>query len=233
METDFRQIYASEARRYDAFVAAEDWQRKLLPAVADIVALDGAAIIEFGAGTGRLTRQLLPYARSLRAFDFSPHMLQIAQRHLSRMSLSTWSLTVADNRAMPLPAHCADVAIAGWSFGHSTIWSEANWRAEVDRALGEMLRVLRPGATALVIETLGSGSETPQPPTPTLADFYRWLEEERGFTRHWLRTDFRFASVEEGELLLRFFFGEDLARQIRRAGSRIFPECTGIWWRRR
>ena len=53
-------------------------RKSLLPAIADIAALDGAAIIEFGAGTGRLTRQLLPYVRSLRAFDFSPHMLQIA-----------------------------------------------------------------------------------------------------------------------------------------------------------
>ncbi len=232
MEPDYANIYVSDAERYDQFVAAEDWQQRLLPAIADIVPLGGAAIVEFGAGTGRLTRLLQPVARDIRAFDFSPHMLRIAHAHLSRMTPGNWSLGIADNRAMPLPSASADVAIAGWSFGHSTVWNEAGWRADVARAVGEMLRVLRPGATAIIIETLGTGSETPRPPTRTLADFFRWLEKERGFTRHWLRTDYRFASVEEAGRMLGFFFGDELAHQARRAGSGIVPECTGIWWRR-
>lgn len=235
MEPDYRQIYAREAERYDALVAAEDWQERLLPAIADIVAPAGAAIVEFGAGTGRLTRQLAPLARSIRAFDLSPHMLQVARRHLSRLPQTNWSLTVADNRALPLPAGCADIAVAGWSFGHNTVWSGARWREEVSPAVDELLRMLRPGATALIIETLGVAVEAPQAPSPALADYYRWLETERGFARHWLRTDFRFASAKEAERLLHFFFGDGLARHPghpRHSGARIVPECTGIWWRR-
>ena len=231
-EPDHRQIYAESPARYDALVAAEDWQRRLLPAITDIARLRDAAVVEFGAGTGRLTRLLAPPARSVHAFDIAPAMLRVARRHLTRMPQVSCSLTVADNRALPLPARCADVAVAGWSFGHSTVWNSDCWHGEIRPALDEMLRVLRPGGTALILETLGLGAETPRAPTAELADYYRWLEAERGFTRRWLRTDFRFASVAGGEDLLRFFFGDAVARQLRRSGSRILPECTGIWWRR-
>lgn len=231
-EPDQRPIYVGEAERYDRLVAAEDWQGNLLPAIEGVTPLAGAEIVEFGAGTGRLTRLMAPQAAALRAFDRSRPMLQVARRHLSRSLHSNWTLTVADNRAIPLRDGSADLAIAGWSFGHSTVWNEAGWRADAAAALGEMLRLLRPGGTAIVLETLGTGSEIPRPPTTALANFYRWLEVERGFARRWLRTDFRFASHGEARELLGFFFGAEVADQVRPGKQPLLPECTGIWWRR-
>ncbi|NJL56820.1 hypothetical protein HC928_17975, partial [bacterium] len=77
--------------------------------------------------------------------------------------------------------------------------------------LAEMVRVTRPDGTLIILETLGTGSEIPTPPTAGLDAYYAWLEETHGFTRTWIRTDYEFASVGEAEHLTRFFFGDVLA----------------------
>ena len=82
------------------------------------------------------------------------------------------------------------------------------------------------------METLGTGRESPLPPTPGLADYYAHLENQRGFSGTWIRTDYLFDSLEEAIDLVRFFFGETLANQVNVSQSPLVPECTGIWWKR-
>ena len=95
-----------------------------------------------------------------------------------------------------------------------------------------MKRVLRPGGTAIILESLGTGRETPQPPREELAVYYAWLEEEHGFSSTWIRTDFQFESLAEAESLIRPFFGEAMAESVVKENLVILPECTGIWWLR-
>jgi ubiquinone/menaquinone biosynthesis C-methylase UbiE len=231
MPDHFRRIYAAHADRYDQMVSREDYQGNLLPALEHIRPLAGLDVVEFGAGTGRLTRLLAPLVHSIRAFDVSRHMLGVASDSLRRMGLNNWHLAVADNSSLPAGSGCADLAIEGWSFGHATGWYPDHWREVIGAALAEMRRVLRPGGTAVVIETLGTGFETPHPPNPVLAEFYLWLEREHGFAPSWVRTDYRFESLEEAVELTRFFFGDELAGQVEQHGWIILPECTGIWRR--
>ena len=47
-----------------------------------------------------------------------------------------------------------------------------------------------------------------------------------------IRTDYRFASVQEAVELTRFFFGDELADRVRVEDWLVLPENTGIWWRR-
>ncbi|NJL56819.1 class I SAM-dependent methyltransferase [bacterium] len=75
-------------------------------------------MVEFGAGTGRLTRLLAPIVKHIRAFDASAHMLETAAQTLTNLGVMNWSVEQADNRSLPVAAASADVAIAGWSFGH-------------------------------------------------------------------------------------------------------------------
>jgi ubiquinone/menaquinone biosynthesis C-methylase UbiE len=224
----FQKIYTERADWYDRMVSREDHAGRLLPAVLAICPLDGARVVEFGAGTGRVTRLIASRASCVRAFDGSSGMLAVARR----LGLPNVTFGLADNRAVPVRGGWADVAIEGWSFSHATDWHPQSWREEAGKAFDEMLRVLRPGGTAVAIETLGTGYETPTPPSPVLAEYYEWLERERGFTRTWCRTDFLFESLEEAEELARGFFGHDIADHIAREKLLAVPECTGIWWRK-
>jgi ubiquinone/menaquinone biosynthesis C-methylase UbiE len=52
-----------------------------------------------------------------------------------------------------------------------------------------MQRVLRPGGTTILLETLGTGQETLHPPTPELAALYDLLQIKYGFNQTRIRTD--------------------------------------------
>jgi ubiquinone/menaquinone biosynthesis C-methylase UbiE len=225
----FETIYTERAADYDRLVAREDYQHNILRALSSSHPLAGSDVVEMGAGTGRLTRLLAPRVKSILACDRSKAMLDVAADHLKESSLDNWRLVVADNRRLPVADGVADISIAGWSFGHSTGWQPRTWPDEIDRAVAQMRRVLRPGGTAIILETLGTGRETPQPPTDALAAYYQLLEEKYGFVQSWIRTDYRFESPAEAEELTRFFFGDALADRVARDGLVIVPECTGVW----
>jgi ubiquinone/menaquinone biosynthesis C-methylase UbiE len=225
---DYRDIYQTQAAQYERMVACEDYEGNLLPALEAVRPFAGLDVVELGAGTGRLTTQIAPLAKSLVALEVSEHMLGLLSEKAPAVTLTT-----ADNRAVPLVSQCADIAIAGWSIAHSVGWYPDTWREETGKAIAEMLRLLRPGGTAMILETLGTGNETPAPPNDGLAQFYTMLENEYGFTRTALRTDYRFESPAEGQALLRFFFGDELADRIVAEQLTILPECTGIWARKK
>lgn len=229
--TDFKYIYSHQAELYERLISREDHHGNIRPALAQIRPLAGLEVVEVGAGTGRITWLLAPEVRRITAFDISTHMLSIARRKLPGSGLLNWRLGAADNRCLPLRSGLADLAIAGWSLGHTVGWYPASWRKEIGRALAEMIRVLRPDGTVILLETLGTNQTSPRPPTPGLAAFFAWLEQKHGFQRTWVRTDYRFASVQEAAELTRFFFGDEMADDILSKGSPVVPECTGIWWR--
>ncbi len=231
MTDHFQEIYAKHADQYEAMVAREDYQGNILKALERIRPLAGLEVVEFGAGTGRLTLMLAPLVKSIRAFDASQHMLDITIAKLQRSGLNNWHVSVADNRSLPVDDASADLSIEGWSFGHFVGWYPDTWREEIGKAVGEMKRVLRPGGTVIILETLGTGREAPQPPNDALAAYYAWLEVEHDFAPGFLRTDYKFESLEEAERLTRFFFGDELADQVIASNWVILPECTGIWWR--
>jgi ubiquinone/menaquinone biosynthesis C-methylase UbiE len=229
---DFETIYREHAAEYDRLVSREDHLGNTLRALLDVRLLAGASVVELGAGTGRITRLLAPHVRFIAAFDRSKAMLDVAARRLREASLRNWRLAVSDNRSLPVAGGIADIVVAGWSLGHSTGWHPDTWPREIDRAVEQMRRVLRPGGAAIILETLGTGRESPQPPTPALAEYYQLLVEEHGFASRWIRTDYRFESPEEADRLTRFFFGDELADRVRREQLIVLPECTGLWWAR-
>ncbi len=224
--TDFKRIYTEQAEAYEAMVAREDWQGNLLKALQAIRSLTNLTVVELGAGTGRITRLLAPHVHQIFALDIALPMLRVAREK----SGASANLINADNRQLPIADETADLTIAGWSLGHFVGWYSDDWQTQIGQAIAEMKRVLRPGGTLIIIETLGTGHKTPTPPHEGLAAYYRWLENELGFTRAWIRTDYRFASVEEAAVLTRFFFGDELADMIRSQELTILPECTGIWY---
>ena len=227
---DHPEIYRSQAEGYEALVSREDYCGNLMPAVQQIINLKGKKVVEFGAGTGRLTCQMAPLVESIQAFDISQHMLDTAIKKLSLSGLTNWRAETADHRRVPVSDHTADLVISGWSVCYIVVDHPDTWQIEVKKVFQEMQRVLIPGGKTILIETLGTGFEEPHPPDH-LVDYYAFLESH-GFNRSWIRTDYRFENLETANTLTSFFFGEAMTKEIvcDERGI-ILPECTGIWWK--
>jgi ubiquinone/menaquinone biosynthesis C-methylase UbiE len=227
---DLPAIYRDQAQKYDLLVEREDYRHNLLPVLTRIAPVDGARVVELGAGTGRVTRLLVPLARSVEAFDASSAMLAVAEARLRQLGRDNWRLAVADHRAVPAPSGGADVSISGWSICSLAVFTGTEWTPEVRAALAEMERVVSTGGTVIIIETLGTGTEVPRPPD-ALRDYYDLLSAD-GFAMSWIRTDYLFRDREEALDLTRFFFGEEPVSALREeSGGVVLPECTGIWWK--
>jgi SAM-dependent methyltransferase len=79
---DYRYIYEREAEEYQRLVSAEDAGGELPRALARVVVLRGARVIEIGMGTGRVTRILLEAGASVTGYERSPAMIAVARRLL-------------------------------------------------------------------------------------------------------------------------------------------------------
>ncbi len=243
---DQKTIYAHHADQYERLVSREDYQHHIFTALNQIRPLTGLRVIELGAGTGRLTLPLAEVAKHIVAFDISRHMLRTTQAKLRQLDLhdqkrsAHWQVAVADHRDLPVGNQTADLVIAGWTIAYLVVWqaslgpsnaptpSATTWHDALDKGLAAMKRVLRPGGTIIILETLGTGYETPHV-YERLAPYYAYLED-LGFNATWIRTDYKFVSLEEAETLIRFFFGDAMAERVVEQNWVILPECTGIWW---
>ncbi len=223
-----QEIYNQHADQYERLVSREDYQGNILRAIKQICRLDGLDVVELGAGTGRLTCMLAPAVKRIQALDASGHMLAAAAAKLEQNNQRNWQMAVADHRALPAADQSADVAISGWSICYLVVEHEDSWRGQVSRTLAEIKRTLRPGGTIIILETLGTGYESPTAPDE-LAPYYAFLEKQ-GFSSTWIRTDFQFESLSEAQDLVGFFFGEKMAQKVVRENWVVLPECTGIWW---
>ena len=223
-----RQIYQNDGDRYEALIAREDYQRNIEKALDEIVRVEGLDVLDLGAGTGRLAVMLAPRTKSMRAFDVSEEMLRVCRQKFEAKGLTNWQVDVADHRSIPVADQSADLVVSGWSVAYLYVWHPETWKDELEKWLGEMKRILRPGSFIVLFESLTTGSEIPVK-LAHLQDYYPWLDEA-GFHNKWIRTDYKFESVDEAEELSRFFFGDELGDKVRQNKWVILPECTGVWW---
>lgn len=227
---DHKDIYSTEALKYQALVSREDYQGNLLPSILAIDPLRGKNVLELGAGTGRITCQIAPLARKITASDISHHMLGIGRACLASLGLANWYCSLESHTTLPFMNDCADVIIAGWSFCYAAIGAVDNWQGGLEKALSETARVLRPGGKLILIESLGTGFESPNRPD-VLKNYLEYLDKD-GFSSTWIRTDYLFTDFEEARELTSFFFGEDPLPMWEGENGVIIPECTGLWWKR-
>ncbi len=223
---DYREIYQHHADRYDRLVSHEDHQGNLTRALLELMGPRPLDVVETGAGTGRLTRLLAPHARSVKAFDAAAPMIDVAKRLLPTVE---WGVALHD--ALPVPDASADLALEGWAFGHALSWNPTGWRDDLQKWVRELERVVRPGGKLVLIETMGTGVDTPFAGGHSLEPFHAFVTDTLGFSHRALRTDYAFDSVDEAIDTLGFFFGERLISRIREHRWKVVPECTGLYWR--
>ncbi|MFZ5880266.1 MAG: class I SAM-dependent methyltransferase [Chloroflexota bacterium] len=228
--TDHKTVYSEQADKYEALIAREDYQGNILRALQAITSLAGQAVLDLGAGTGRLAVLLAPHVERIRAFDVAEDMLRVCAERLTASGLSNWQTDVADHRHLPVGDHFADLVVSGWSVSYLAVWDPERWREGLDAWMDEMKRVLKPGGLVVLYESLGTGNAEPIR-LPHLEKFYPWLDE-MGFQNQWIRTDYQFKSLEEAVDLAGFFFGAELAERVQKENLVILPECTGVWWKK-
>jgi len=94
---NYKKIYATQAEAYEQMIAAEDYLGNLLSALQGIRPFHNQHVVEFGAGTGRLTCLLAPLVQQIDACEGAAHMLTVAQRKLQAGGWQNWTLHHADN----------------------------------------------------------------------------------------------------------------------------------------
>ena len=121
-----------QARSFGSVADVYDRGRPSFPreAAAWLAGSEPATVLELGAGTGKLTRELVALGHDVHASDPDPAMLAVLSRHLPDVRVSE-----SGAEEIPLPDRSVDVVVAAQSF---------HW-FDHDRALPEIARVLRPG----------------------------------------------------------------------------------------
>jgi ubiquinone/menaquinone biosynthesis C-methylase UbiE len=226
MMPDHESIYEREASQYHELIAK---QPDLLGTIEEIRPIEGIDIVDMGAGTGRLTTVLAPGAKSIIALDAAEAMLRITADRLRKLGLENWTTRVADHRKLPLADRSADLVVSGWSICYLASENVPEWERNLEQTIEEIKRVLRPGGTVIIFETLGTGHETPSAPD-FLKLYYDSLANTYGFSHRWIRTDYSFDDLPQAERLARFFFGDELADKVVRQRLVTLPECAGVWW---
>ena len=226
---ELKQIYQTEAEQYQALVGREDYENHLLPAILEIDPLDDKDVLELGAGTGRVSCLIAPHCQTLIATDISHHMLALGKQYLSGSEKSNWHLSLESHWALPFKNYSVDAVIAGWSFCYAALDAREAWQSALEKGLKEVWRVLRPGGKLILIDSLGTGFETPHTPE-VLIEYVNYLNSH-GFESSWVRTDYRFTDLEEANMLTSFFFGDAPMPMWETPQGVIVPECTGLWWK--
>jgi len=95
--------------------------------------VSGATVLDAGCGSGRYVRELEARGARVVGMDLSPAMLERARETTTRLAR-------ADLRALPFDAMSIDLVVCGLALGDV---------AEIELALIEIARVLRPGGRVI------------------------------------------------------------------------------------
>ncbi|GAP12458.1 demethylmenaquinone methyltransferase [Longilinea arvoryzae] len=141
-----RGIFGRIAPRYDlmnrlmTFGQDVRWRREVIRRAK---LAPGGCLLDLGAGTGDLARETLrqvPTAR-VTAADFTLEMMRVGRK---RPGAAGFSWAAADALHLPFTGACYDALVSGYLLRNV---------ADLDRALSEQLRVLKPGGWMVTLDT--------------------------------------------------------------------------------
>jgi demethylmenaquinone methyltransferase / 2-methoxy-6-polyprenyl-1,4-benzoquinol methylase len=158
-DTQVKAMFDRIARVYDRMnsVMTAGMHHRWRERAADLALVGpGSTALDVATGTGDLAIELARRGAEVTGSDFAPAMLEIARRKAPGLTFEA-----GDALALSYPGDSFDAATVG--FGARNF-------ADLDRGLGEMTRVVKPGGRVVVLEIT-----TPQ--KPPLSWFFRaWFD---------------------------------------------------------
>ena len=194
---DWELLYRLEPELYDGLVSAE----RLHPGVLDWLPHDVGRIVEVGAGTGRLTLELVDRAKEVVAVEPAAPLREVLARKLSREDRGhRVRLVHGFFDDLPVADHSADLVVSC-----SALTPAPSHGGDV--GLAEMERVCTPGGTVVIV-------------WPNNLD---WLAS-RGYRHASFAGEMflEFASREEAAEMAAIFYPRAL-EEVRRLGSGRVP----------
>jgi 2-polyprenyl-6-hydroxyphenyl methylase/3-demethylubiquinone-9 3-methyltransferase len=158
--------------------------------VANLGSIAGSLILDLGCGKGRFSRALSALGASMVGLDLSTAMLADA-RSINRVRASA--------RRLPFTPASFDGVVA------VEVWEHLPPRS-LDQVCREVVRVLRPGGTLVIVDKNVCAWNARRPWMPAVA--IKWIDERRGLWMYSHREPVRERWFRAGELrrrLARFF----------------------------
>ena len=182
----------ASARSFGTVAEVYDRGRPTYPRAAAtwLVGAEPCTVLELGAGTGKLTTELVALGHDVHATDPDPDMLAILQARLPGVRTS-----VAAAEEIPLADRSVDVVVSAQAF---------HW-FDMATALPEIARVLKPGGHLALVwnqsderipwvrrlgDLIGHQDQVAAPAEPVVESLLFGFVEEESF-RHWQQVDRR------------------------------------------
>jgi ubiquinone/menaquinone biosynthesis methyltransferase len=141
-----RRLFATIADRYDLITVllsyGQDrrWKRRL---IAMAGALRDRRVLDLACGTGDLGLLASAAGADVVALDLTARMVDLARLKVRDAGAARMRVLVGDMMAIPLPDACVDVVTTGYGLRNVP---------DLDRAIAEIHRVLRPGGRMLSLD---------------------------------------------------------------------------------
>jgi len=138
--------FARQAETFDAW--AEQTDENVAARFETAIGDAGRGnLLDVACGPGVVTAALAPRAKSVVAFDATEEMLEKAKARCAKAGLRNVTFQQGNAEALPFGDARFDGVVTRLAVHHF---------ADPQRALGEMLRVLRPGGTAVIVDVVSS-----------------------------------------------------------------------------
>lgn len=175
--------FGSQADAYlkSAVHAAGDDLQALIAVVAEH---SGGRVLDLGCGGGHVTFNAAPYAEEVTAYDLSQEMLDVVVGEAQRRGLANVRTRRGVAEQLPFDDAAFDMVLSRFSAHH--------WQ-DLEMALREAARVLKPGGLAVFVDSVSPGR-------PLLDTYYQTIEMLRdcSHVRNYTRAEWEAAVARAG-----------------------------------
>jgi len=151
MTSEQKHIRTDNVKRFDD--AAADWEekpqrvalaRKVAEAIRQAIPLVGTMqVLEYGCGTGMVSRALSPYVATVMAADTSPQMLEVLRQKAREEGIGNIKTLAHDLTQTPLPDKAFDLVMSSMTLHHIP---------DTEALLDQFFAALKPGGYLAVAD---------------------------------------------------------------------------------